>query len=107
VTIIATCLVDTGSRMDQLIFEEFKGTGNSEIILDRQLAEQRIWPAINIPASGTRKEERLYNEEEIKRISKMRRALAGHKPHEAVSTLLTWLSKHPTNEAFLKAIPAT
>jgi transcription termination factor Rho len=107
VTIIATCLVDTGSRMDQLIFEEFKGTGNSEIILDRQLAEQRIWPAINIPASGTRKEERLYTEDEIKRISKMRRALAGHKPHEAVSTLLTWLSKHPNNEAFLKAIPAT
>jgi len=105
VTIIATCLVDTGSRMDQLIFEEFKGTGNSEIILDRQLAEQRIFPAINIPASGTRKEERLYTDQEINRIAKMRRALVGRKPAEAVSTLLTWLSKHPTNESFLQTIP--
>jgi transcription termination factor Rho len=106
VTIIATCLVDTGSRMDQLIFEEFKGTGNSEIILDRQLAEQRIFPAINIPASGTRKEERLYTDQEINRIAKMRRALVNRKPAEAVSSLLTWLAKHPTNEAFLQTIPA-
>ena len=106
VTIVATCLVDTGSRMDQLIFEEFKGTGNSELILDRQLAEQRIFPAINIPASGTRKEERLYNEEEIKRINKMRRGITSRNPREAVSTLLAWLAKHPTNESFLQAIPA-
>ncbi len=106
VTIIATCLVDTGSRMDQLIFEEFKGTGNSELILDRQLAEQRIFPAINIPASGTRKEERLYNEEEIKRISKMRRALTGRNPRDAVQSLLNLLGKHPTNEEFLQTIPA-
>lgn len=105
VTIIATCLVDTGSRMDQLIFEEFKGTGNSEIILDRQLAEQRVFPAIDVPASGTRKEERLYNPEEIQRISKMRRALAGRKPFEVMSTMLGLLQKHASNEAFLQTIP--
>ncbi len=105
VTIIATCLVDTGSRMDQLIFEEFKGTGNSELILDRQLAEQRIWPAVNVPASGTRKEERLYGEDEIQRIGKMRKALYGHNPREAVTRMVDLLTKHPTNEEFLKAIP--
>jgi len=105
VTIIATCLVDTGSRMDQLIFEEFKGTGNSEIVLDRQLAEQRIFPAINIPASGTRKEERLYSPQESQRISKMRRALYGRQPREVMTTLLGLLAKFPTNDAFLQSIP--
>ncbi len=91
--------------MDQLIFEEFKGTGNSEIILDRQLAELRIFPAVNVPASGTRKEERLYNPEEIQRIGKMRRALAGRNPREVMTTMLKLLEKYPTNEAFLETIP--
>lgn len=106
ITIIATALVDTGSRMDQLIFEEFKGTGNSEIMLERSLAEAYIFPAININASGTRKEERLYNEEEIQGISKMRRMLAGMKPAEAMESLLKFMEKYPTNEELLLNLPA-
>ncbi|MCJ7596143.1 MAG: transcription termination factor Rho, partial [Desulfobacterales bacterium] len=101
ITIIATALVDTGSRMDQLIFEEFKGTGNSEIILERSLAEAHIFPAININASGTRKEELLYGEEETRRISKMRRMLAGMKPAEAMESLLKLIEEYPTNEELL------
>jgi len=102
VTIIATILVDTGSRMDQLIFEEFKGTGNSEIILDRSIAEARVFPAINLPASGTRKEELLYSPEELKQITKLRRALIKVKPKEAMELFLKFLEKYPTNEDFLK-----
>jgi transcription termination factor Rho len=105
VTIIATALIDTGSRMDQLIFEEFKGTGNSEIVLDRTLAEVRIFPAMNISASGTRKEERLYKDDHIKRLAIMRRGLAGRRPQEAMTSLLEALGKHPSNEAFLETIP--
>ncbi|HLP62060.1 MAG TPA: transcription termination factor Rho [Candidatus Deferrimicrobium sp.] len=102
-TIIATVLVDTGSRMDQLIFEEFKGTGNSEIILDRNIAEARIFPAINLPASGTRKEELLYTPEELKQITRLRRALTGVKPKEAMELFLKFLEKFPTNEGFFQA----
>jgi transcription termination factor Rho len=105
VTIIATALIDTGSRMDQLIFEEFKGTGNSEIVLDRALAEVRIFPAVNISASGTRKEECLYEADDIRRLAIMRRGLAGRRPQEAMTSLLQALEKHPTNEAFLETIP--
>jgi transcription termination factor Rho len=105
VTIIATALVDTGSRMDQLIFEEFKGTGNSEIILNRSLAESRIFPAIDLPQSGTRKEDRLYDEQDMIRLSKLRRILAERKPAEAMQSLLQLMEKHPTNEAFLASIP--
>jgi transcription termination factor Rho len=105
VTIIATALVDTGSRMDQLIFEEFKGTGNSEIILERSLAEAYIFPAINISASGTRKEERLYEKGETRRISNMRRLLAGMKPAEAMESLLRLIEKYPTNEELLASLP--
>lgn len=105
VTIIASCLVDTGSRMDQLIFEEFKGTGNSELILDRSLAEQRLFPAIDLAASGTRKEVHLYGEADAKRVGKLRRALADRQPKEALSSLLSLLEKHPTNRAFLDTIP--
>ncbi len=107
VTIIATILVDTGSRMDQLIFEEFKGTGNSEIILSRELAEARVFPAIDLPASGTRKEHRLHGEENTRRLNKLRRALADRKPRSAMESLLALLQKHPTNEAFLQSIPDT
>ncbi|MFC1532269.1 transcription termination factor Rho [Thermodesulfobacteriota bacterium] len=105
ITIIATALVDTGSRMDQLIFEEFKGTGNSEIVLDRSLAEAHIFPAINISASGTRKEERLYSEEETRRISNMRRILSEMKPAEAMEALLKFMEKYPTNEELFMNLP--
>lgn len=106
ITIIATALVDTGSRMDQLIFEEFKGTGNSEIILERSLAEVHIFPAININASGTRKEELLYSEDETRRIAKMRRMLAGMKPAEAMESLLKFMEEYPTNKELLANLSA-
>jgi transcription termination factor Rho len=106
VTIIATTLVDTNSKMDQLIYEEFKGTGNSEIVLDRSLAEARIFPAINLKASGTRKEDRLYSPEEIRRLAQLRRTLADRKPKEAMSALLKLIEKHPTNQELLQSIPA-
>lgn len=106
VTIIATCLVDTGSRMDQLIFEEFKGTGNSEIILDRNLAEARIYPAIDIPASGTRKESRLYSDQESLGLTTLRRVLSSYSPRDAVLALDKLLNKFPTNEAFLQSMAA-
>jgi transcription termination factor Rho len=104
VTIIATALVDTGSRMDQFIFEEFKGTGNSEIVLDRPLAEARMFPAINISASGTRKEELLYGPGDVRRIARFRRGLADRKPKEALGWLLKLLQKYPTNEELLQNI---
>lgn len=106
VTIIATALVDTGSRMDQLIFEEFKGTGNSEIILSRALAEQRIFPAIDIPASGTRMDEALWGAANSKKLSTLRRSLAKCRPAEAIQTLMTALRKYPTNAEMLKIIPS-
>ncbi|MEO6325185.1 MAG: transcription termination factor Rho [Thermoanaerobaculia bacterium] len=103
-TIIATCLVDTGSRMDDVIFEEFKGTGNSEIILDRGLFDRRIFPCINIPASGTRKEEKLYDVDELPKIHKLRRALSSVKPVDAMELLLSKLTRSKTNKEFLKSI---
>lgn len=105
VTIIATALIDTGSRMDQLIFEEFKGTGNSEIVLDRGLAEARVFPAINVAASGTRKEERLYDPAHMKRLATIRRGLVERQPKDAMTALLKGLGSYPTNEEFLEAIP--
>jgi transcription termination factor Rho len=105
VTILATVLVDTGSRLDQVIFEEFKGTGNSEIVLDRSLADARVFPAINITASGTRKEERLYSPDEGKRVARLRRMLADRKPSEALAALLKLMDKYPTNEELLQRIP--
>ncbi len=103
-TIIATCLVDTGSRMDDVIFEEFKGTGNCEIILDRGLFDRRIFPCINIPASGTRKEEKLYTAEELPKIHKLRRALSSVKPQDAMELLLSKLTRTKANAEFLKSI---
>ena len=104
VTIMATALVDTGSKMDQLIFEEFKGTGNSELMLDRSLAEMRIFPAIDLAASGTRKEHKLFGEEDTKRLHKLRRALSGMKPQPAMEQILKLMAKYPTNDEFLKTI---
>jgi len=103
-TIIATALVDTGSRMDELIFQEFKGTGNMELVLDRKIAEQRYWPAVDINMSGTRREELLLKPADLEAISRMRRALAGAPPVEAIQKLLNGLSKLKTNKEFLKAV---
>jgi transcription termination factor Rho len=102
-TIIATALIDTGSRMDEVIFQEFKGTGNTEIVLDRGLFERRIFPAINIAQTGTRKEEKLIPPAYLPKIHTLRRALAGTDPMTAMKMLLERLQKFPTNEAFLKS----
>jgi transcription termination factor Rho len=100
-TIIATALIDTGSRMDEVIFEEFKGTGNMEVVLSRQLAERRIFPAIDIGASGTRKEEKLFSAKEIEKVRRLRGALASLKPVEAMERLLKKLSEFEKNDEFL------
>jgi transcription termination factor Rho len=103
-TIVATALIDTGSRMDEVIFEEFKGTGNSEINLDRQLAEKRIFPAINIQTSGTRKEEKLFSQHEYEKVKKLRGALFALKPVEAMERLIKSLNEFKSNAEFLDAI---
>ena len=100
-TIIATALVDTGSRMDELIFQEFKGTGNMELILDRKLSDRRIFPAIDIPKSGTRKEEKLFNPKNVEAIRKLRRMMVDLNPIEAMETLTAALKKHKTNDELL------
>jgi len=102
VTVIATCLINTGSRMDQLIFEEFKGTGNSELVLDRSLAEARIFPAIDIPASGTRKEAKLYSDDHTRALATLRRVLSNYGPREAMDSLFKLLRKYPNNTEFLE-----
>ena len=103
-TILATALIDTGSRMDEVIFEEFKGTGNSEINLDRALAEKRIFPAINIQTSGTRKEEKLFSQHEYEKVKKLRGALYALKPTEAMERLIKSLNEFKSNAEFLDAI---
>jgi transcription termination factor Rho len=105
VTIIATALVDTNSRMDEVIFQEFKGTGNSEIVLDRTLADMRIFPAINFAETGTRKEEILHGPEAYPKIALLRRALADLPGREVIPALIRQLEKHPTNREFLEALP--
>jgi transcription termination factor Rho len=103
-TIIATALVDTGSRMDDVIFEEFKGTGNLEIVLDRMMVDKRIWPAIDLSRSGTRREEMLMDPEEYRRTSLLRRALAEMPPADAMLSLLTQLRKTQHNAEFLMSL---
>jgi len=100
-TVIGTCLVETGSRMDDVIFEEFKGTGNMELVLDRKLADRRIYPAINLGESGTRKEERILQPEALRRITLLRRHLIDMPPVQAMESLLKQLEKSPTNQSFL------
>ena len=100
-TIIATALVDTGSRMDELIFQEFKGTGNMELILDRKLSERRIFPSIDIPKSGTRKEEKLFDPKNVDAIRKLRRMMVDLNPVEAMETLIGALKKYKTNDEML------
>ena len=103
-TIIASALVDTGSRMDEVIFEEFKGTGNMELCLDRHLVEKRIFPAINVEKSGTRKEELLYHPDELERIYILRKALAGVPPVEAMELVTEKLKKTRSNAEFLMSM---
>jgi transcription termination factor Rho len=100
-TIIGTALIDTGSQMDDVIFQEFKGTGNLEIVLDRKLSERRIFPAIDISKSGTRKEEKLFDADTMPQINLLRRALAGKKSIEAMELLLKGLSDTRNNPEFL------
>ena len=104
-TIIATALIDTGSRMDELIFQEFKGTGNMEMVLDRKISDLRVYPAIDIFKSGTRREELLVPADQLHKINVIRRGLAGHKPEEAIERLLSFVRKFPTNFQMLKEIP--
>ena len=103
-TIIATALIDTGSRMDEVIFEEFKGTGNMELHLDRRLADKRLFPAIDINRSGTRKEELILDPEELKRVWVLRRVLNEMNPTEVLELLSSRLSKTQTNAEFLMSM---
>ena len=100
-TILATALVDTGSKMDDVVYEEFKGTGNMELVLDRKLSEKRVFPAIDIPKSGTRNEHLLLTSEELTAISAMRRGFNGLKPEEAVDKVIDLFSKTKNNDEFV------
>ncbi|MFE7468742.1 transcription termination factor Rho [Streptomyces sp. NPDC057499] len=106
-TMLATALVETGSRADDYFFEELKGTGNMELRLDRQLAARRVHPAVNIPASGTRRDELLVQEGELRAVRALRRALHGRDPQGALETLLDRLRHTPDNAAFLRAVHRT
>jgi transcription termination factor Rho len=103
-TIIATALIETGSRMDDVIFEEFKGTGNMEVNLDRNLSDQRIFPAFNVSRSGTRKEELLYHKDELPRIHALRKVLSEESPVEAMGLLLEKIKKTENNIEFLMSV---
>ncbi len=103
-TIIATALVDTGSKMDEVIFEEFKGTGNLEIVLDRKLVDKRIWPAMDINRSGTRREEMLLDPEEYRRVCILRRVLNDMSPTEAMELLVSRMQKTKSNAEFLMSM---
>ncbi len=100
-TIVATALVDTGSRMDEVIFEEFKGTGNMELVLSRDLADARIWPAIDVPKSATRNEDLLMHPDELRRITLLRRGITGQDPQSVMVALREQMDVHPTNAEFL------
>jgi len=100
-TILATALVETGSKMDDVVYEEFKGTGNMEMVLDRKLSERRVFPAIDIPKSGTRREDLLLNGEELEAINSMRKAFNGMRPEEAVDKVIDLFSSTRTNREFV------
>ncbi|MDH5476989.1 MAG: transcription termination factor Rho [Nitrospinota bacterium] len=106
-TIVATCLIDTGSRMDEVIFQEFKGTGNTEIVLDRSLAEERVFPAVNLSMSGTRKEEKLQKPADLAKIWTLVRALSRDKGYQKYKVMLEKMLKQETNADFLATIPTT
>ena len=101
-TILATALVDTGSKMDDVIYEEFKGTGNMELILDRKLSEKRVFPAIDIVRSGTRREDLLLTPDEKEAVDIMRKQLNGMKPEDAVENILNTFAKTRNNEEFIQ-----
>src|SRR5436309_4690783 len=103
-TILATALIDTSSRMDDVIFEEFKGTGNMELHLDRRLVDKRVWPAVDINASGTRREELLLDWEELRRVWLLRKVLSDMGPVEAVEMLTGRLKKTGSNAEFLMGL---
>jgi transcription termination factor Rho len=103
-TIVATALIDTGSRMDEVIFEEFKGTGNMEINLDRRLSDRRLFPAINIKKSGTRKEEKLLTEEELSKMWVLRKVINPMDDVEIIELLIDRMKKSKNNEAFLRSM---
>lgn len=103
-TIVASALIETGSRMDEIIFQEFKGTGNTEIVLSRKLAEQRLFPALDLNQTGTRREERLFTPEEMRKIRMLRRALSPLSPFEAMSLILEKMKETKTNEEFLRSM---
>ena len=103
-TILGTALIETGSRMDEVIFEEFKGTGNMELVLNRALADRRIYPAIDLGASGTRKEERLLLPDMLEQITLLRRSLMALKPVEAMEGLVKQLEKTKSNAEFLMTV---
>ncbi len=104
-TMIATALKDTGSQMDEVIFEEFKGTGNSELVLDRSLADKNIYPAIDIQQSGTRNDEKLHSEQDYEKINRLRRQLLDMENEEAIQQLRSLLEEHKTKDEFLSRIP--
>jgi transcription termination factor Rho len=103
-TIVGTALIDTGSRMDELIFQEFKGTGNMELVLDRKLADRRVWPAIDISQSGTRREEKLLPPETLRAVTMLRRTLSSMHPVDAMEQLTTQLAKRKSNQEFINLI---
>ncbi len=105
-TILGTALVDTGSRMDEVIFQEFKGTGNTELVLSRDLFEKRIFPSVDIGKSGTRKEEKLYPEDQVVRLHKLRRLAASYPPDQAMLGVLKLMQRHATNEELLASLAA-
>lgn len=105
-TILATALVETGSRMDEVIFQEFKGTGNMELVLDRKIAEQFYYPAVNIFKSGTRREELLLQPFQLDKIHMLRRGLAGHKPIDAIQRVLQLMERYPSNAQMLVDLPS-
>jgi transcription termination factor Rho len=103
-TILATALIDTGSRMDEVIFEEFKGTGNMELHLDRHLADRRVWPAIDVNRSGTRREELLIGPEDRRRLGLLRKVLSDRKPAEVIELLTSRLKRTASNADFLRGL---
>jgi transcription termination factor Rho len=104
-TILATAIVGSGSQMDEVIFQEFKGTGNMELVLDRRVAERRVFPAIDVNASGTRKEEKLFDAWELPRVNGLRRALSTLKPVEAAEHLLKAVRDSRSNRELLERVP--
>ena len=105
-TVVATALIETGSRMDDAIFQEFKGTGNMEMVLSRDLADRRVWPAIDITRSGTRHEENFFTEEEYEYVTMIRRHLITLSPADAMEKLIKMMEKFPSNTEFFEKVRA-